>query len=84
MSSRSSSERVYKEEMTDEDHRKLSKVLRSVKGDVVISGYRTKLYDVLYKGWPRFDRECSTMKRSATESLWIKPSKNKQLGLFNV
>lgn len=38
---------AYSYEMTDKDHKNLAKVLNSVRGRVVLSGYRTDLY-ILY------------------------------------
>ena len=41
---------VYDCEMDDEAHRELAEVLKSCKGKVVLSGYRSTLYDELYGG----------------------------------
>jgi DNA adenine methylase len=48
---------VYGYEMTDDEHRELASVLSQCKGNVVLSGYPSKLYDELYDGWhcDRFD-----------------------------
>src|SRR3546814_5931873 len=43
--------RYYDHEMTDADHRALLEQLQQVKGMVVISGYRSPLYDELLSGW---------------------------------
>jgi len=37
--------------MTDAEHRSLGLLLRNCKAKVVISGYRSPLYDELYAGW---------------------------------
>jgi DNA adenine methylase len=67
---------AYRYEMTDSDHEDLSRLLRSVKGMVVLSGYASPLYDeVLYTDWKRV--ECATIKSTnnasapATEVLWL-------------
>jgi DNA adenine methylase len=44
-------EHRYRWEMTDRDHRDLSKVLHSLKGMVIISSYPGPLYAKLYRSW---------------------------------
>ena len=65
-------------EMSDDDHITLARALRACKGKVAISGYRCDLYDDLYMGWFRYDKETvsyTTTARAKTkpkriESLW--------------
>jgi DNA adenine methylase len=67
----------YKHELSEQDHIELSELLHERKGPVVISGYSSKLYEELYKGWFRTERStrcCSNRKR--TEVIWIKGLKN--------
>ena len=67
-----------KYEMTDDDHRQLSSVLRGCKGKVAISGYQCGLYDELYQDWYRHDKEITSRTTTAraktkpkrVESLW--------------
>lgn len=72
------SKTAYKHEMDQKAHQDLAAALKAVSGDVVISGYASPLYENLYKGWERSERE--TMADShlgavyRTEVLWIKPS----------
>ena len=65
--------RDYKYEMTTDDHRDLSAVLRRCKGMVVLSGYACDLYDKeLYPDWHRLTK--NTMADGAkprTEVLWL-------------
>ena len=50
--------RVYGVEMTIDQHRELARVLREVKGMVVLSSYRSELYFTeLYPDWVRLERE---------------------------
>jgi DNA adenine methylase len=42
---------VYGVEMSEQDHRDLAGVLRACQCKVVLSGYPSALYDVLYTGW---------------------------------
>lgn len=65
---------AYAYEMTDDDHSKLADVLHSVRGRVVVSGYRTDLYDELFSDWKRVDalkRNCSSVRKPRQESAWL-------------
>jgi DNA adenine methylase len=63
----------YRHEMTDDDHRELAVVLRSVAGMVVLSGYPCDLYDIeLYPDWHRVTRSAlADGARKRTEVLWL-------------
>ena len=64
----------YSFEMTDEQHEELADVLNSLDGMVVLSGYACDMYDRLYKGWRRVDKEVLADSRSKrVESLWLNP-----------
>jgi DNA adenine methylase len=73
--------KVYTHEMNDDQHRELAKVLQSVKGMVVISGYACDLYDLeLYPIWQRLERIAYADKGlERTEVLWINPAAQKAL-----
>ena len=64
---------AYKHELTDEDHRELAAVLRSLKGMIVLSGYACSLYDEeLYPDWQRVTRSThANGSKDRTEVLWI-------------
>lgn len=47
----------YRFEMTDDDHRELAILLKSVKGKVVLSGYDSPLYKELYGDWEQEMKE---------------------------
>ncbi len=65
----------YAHELSDEDHRKLAELLRSVQGMVVISGYPSKLYEQLYRDWHRVTFEArADGAQLRTECLWISPN----------
>ena len=62
----------YRFEMSDDDHRALALVLKTLKGGVVLSGYHSPLYDEMYAGWTRVERAAradGALER--TEVLWI-------------
>ena len=61
-------------EMTNADHEELAGALRDVRGRVVLSGYRTDLYDRLFEGWRRVDtpeRLCHSVRKPRQEAAWI-------------
>jgi DNA adenine methylase len=58
LSTRLGSEGIYVKEMTDEEHEELVDVCLRLKGKVILSGYRNKIYERLEEnGWIRLDRE---------------------------
>ena len=67
--------KLYRYEMTDDDHRALAKKSRKSKGMIIISGYPSDLYDQeLYSDWVRVDRKAHTDGgHERTEALWINP-----------
>jgi DNA adenine methylase len=66
---------VYVHEMTEDDHSRLLTALQSVKGMVLLSGYRHQIYDDALPTWRRV--EMATHGDGAvprTECLWINPA----------
>lgn len=73
----------YRFNMTDEDHAELLMAARGVKGKVIISGYRCRLYDRHLKGWHRLDLAHNTAAGSKkTECLWMNFKPLAQMPLF--
>ena len=65
---------AYGYEMTDEEHAELGRLLHSIRGRAVVSGYRTALYDGLFADWVRVDapaKTCNSSKGQRQESLWL-------------
>lgn len=65
---------AYANEMTDDDHRQLAKVLRNVRGKVALSGYHCDLMDELYHDWQRIEASekiIHSVKSLRTEVLWV-------------
>lgn len=65
---------AYGYEMTDKDHVALAEILNGVRGRVVLSGYRTDLYDHLYKNWRHVDAKehsCHSVHKLRQESVWL-------------
>lgn len=57
-STRSSKQpKSYRFEMNDKEHAELSRVLHSLKGKVILSGYDSPLYKKLYKDWRKVKRK---------------------------
>jgi DNA adenine methylase len=68
-------DRLYRFEMTDNDHAALADQLKRVKGDVILSGYDSDLYRDLYADWRMVSVETDTMRKTkASECLWLSPS----------
>lgn len=81
-STRNSSGKSYRFEMSDDDHRDLAKFLRTLKGKVVVSGYQSDLYQEIYAGWRVVTRAAwANGKSKRTECLWLNFSPS--LGLFD-
>jgi DNA adenine methylase len=67
-----SSRKAYLHEMTDDDHRKLARVLHELSGMVVVSGYPSQLYEELYAGWRRVERQAlADGARKRVAVLWM-------------
>ena len=65
---------AYGFEMSNADHKELADALRQVRGRVVLSGYRTDLYDRLFAGWTRIDapeRLCHSVRKPRREAVWL-------------
>jgi len=65
---------AYGFEMTNEDHEELAATLQCVRGRVVLSGYRTDLYDRLFADWRRVDapeRLCHSVRKPRKEAAWL-------------
>lgn len=70
LSTRTSDKR-YKFEYTDRDHRKLLEFLKSLPADVILSGYPSKMYDDELKGWRAETFQVMTRGGPRTEKLWM-------------
>jgi DNA adenine methylase len=64
-------------EMTERDHAELLDAIRQCKGKVMLSGYRSGMYDGALASWNRHDFDCANhaaggkTKRRMTECLWL-------------
>lgn len=66
--------KIYRHEMTDEQHAELANLLKSLRGYVVLSGYTCQMYDDLYSGWMRIDHAAhGDSACDRVESLWLNP-----------
>lgn len=66
--------KAYGFEMTNAEHRELAACLHTVKGKVVLSGYRCDLLDDLYRDWRKVEaptKNCHSSKKPRTEALWM-------------
>lgn len=65
---------AYGTELSDLDHAELADVLNGIRGRAAVSGYRTSLYDRLYRNWRRMDapkKNCHSVRQMRRESLWV-------------
>jgi DNA adenine methylase len=70
-------------EMSDDEHAALAEALHSIKGCAVVSGYRSALYDELYKDWRRVDKRTRNQRGDVrTESMWLSPGIKRAPRLF--
>jgi DNA adenine methylase len=64
--------RIYRHEMTDEEHIELLKTVNKHLGKVIISGYESDLYNGLLEGWRKEKKVAITEAgNNATEVLWM-------------
>jgi DNA adenine methylase len=66
--------KAYAYEMTDDEHRQLAVVLRSVKGKVALSSYDCTLMQELYGDWNCIkapQKHCHSIKELRQEVLWV-------------
>jgi DNA adenine methylase len=67
--------RMYRHELTPEDHRELLEFLRTLEGMVVLSGYPSPMYDDALAGWQRIETSAlADGARPRTEVLWLNQS----------
>lgn len=66
-----SGRKIYKHEMTDQQHRDLVSLLLTIPAAVMLSGYRNAIYDEMLTGWRRIDFQAMTRGGVRTESLWM-------------
>jgi DNA adenine methylase len=83
--------RVYHCEMTVEEHKQLLGLIRGMSDMVVLSGYRSALYDTALEGWLRVEHDVAVLasnvsarsgtgsKPRRTECLWINQAAQKRL-----
>lgn len=80
---RSNNEHCYADNLDDDQHCDLAQVLHNARGMVVLSGYRCELYDRLYAGWRRVERDAmADGGRRRKECLWLSPRAVEELALL--
>lgn len=62
----------YRFEMTDDQHRELAAALHACRGKVVLSGYKSPLYEWLYRDWFSVEKQAlADGAQKRTEILWF-------------
>lgn len=69
-STRRSGAAIYRHEFTDDDHVELLALLKRLPCMVMLSGYRSPLYDRELATWRRIDYRACTRRGPVIESLW--------------
>ena len=68
-------DRAYVHDLDEPDHRELARVLHEIQGMAVVSGYPHPLYDELYAGWMRVEKDATVDGGGVRrEVLWISPA----------
>lgn len=74
-SSRARSSNRYTNEMSNDEHRRLAEALHKAQGMVLLSGYRSELYEDLYGDWSFLTKTNTTNGNGkALEYLWLSPN----------
>jgi site-specific DNA-adenine methylase len=71
METRSCKQPLYRHEYTDADHYELLTLLMALPCQVMLSGYWSKFYENMLRGWERRDYQSMTRRGVRTESVWI-------------
>lgn len=67
--------RMYRHELTRDDHVRLLEFLRGLAGMVILSGYPAPLYDEALRDWRRVTKQTfADGARPRTEVLWLNPA----------
>lgn len=71
--------KIYRHEMTDVQHEDLLSLLLTIQAPVLISGYRSEMYDDMLSGWNSLDYAAMTRQGLATETVWFNYEKPRLL-----
>ena len=75
LATRSDKGHDYKHELDDDAHEELLNYLNNTSGMVVLSGYRSPMYDDMLSTWTRIDKQThADGAKDRTESLWLSPN----------
>lgn len=77
------SKRLYKHEMTEDDHEELLKELVQSDAKIMISGYDNDLYNRYLKDWNKKEHKARTeFQKEAVEVIWFNYDTDEQLRMF--
>ena len=68
---RKNSKDIYEFEMDKEDHYKLLMAIRNYPANIMISGYKSELYDFQLREWNSFSFQSNTRRGMVTETVWF-------------
>lgn len=81
-STRSDYDRYLHEFNRDEQHERLAEMLHALKGMVLLSGFRSALYDRLYEGWSCIRIGRGSARTTGEEVVWLNDAA--QAGRWNL
>lgn len=71
---KTNAKKSYINEMTDDDHATLCEFLKTLAGNVVLSGYDNDIYNSILAGWKKIGRAAmADLNKATKEFLWISP-----------
>ncbi len=74
---------LYENEMSEEDHIDLLKLLQKHPGKILLSGYENELYNEFLKGWYKVKKDATAEHGlSRIEVLWMNYEKNQQISFI--
>lgn len=66
--------KAYTCSLDEAGHRRLRDVLEGIQGMAIVSGYPSRLYDELYRGWEVHTKHVRTDTGKGVEGLWLSPA----------
>lgn len=77
LASTRTSQRKYRFDYTDDFHIELLEILKTLPCNIIISGYRSSLYDDLLAGWNSIELQVMNQGGVRTEKLWFNFTANR-------
>lgn len=77
--------KIYKHEMTDADHVELLEAVVGSRAKVMVSGYRSEMYDRYLAGWEKVTfKSCAEHGKARTEVVWMNYRADRQMTIYDM